>query len=85
MLWILQSRSIFWIVEQPAGSLLQEHPRMLEFFRSVGTFKVYIRMQDPIGTVDPRICNMCTSVGYELRTWLSRPRYIYVLLLGRCA
>ena len=56
ILWVLQSRDIFWLYEQPASSVLWYHPRMQELLNSLDCFRCFTWMgsfggHSPKGTV----------------------------------
>ena len=56
VLYILQSKDVFWIYEQPASSLLWHHPRMTEFIGLFDAWRCFTWMgsygaESPKGTV----------------------------------
>lgn len=43
---LLSAKGCFWLLEQPSGSLLEQHPRMQWLIKSLKLWRVYIRMGD---------------------------------------
>ena len=46
LLYILSSKCVFWILEQPVSSLMEHYPRFQDFARRNQVFKHYIEMQN---------------------------------------
>ena len=46
LLWVAAALHTWWVLEQPKGSLMQEHPSMKEFMKAVTTFRKHINMSD---------------------------------------
>ena len=45
-LWVCAALQVWWVLEQPKGSLMQEHPAFQQFMRRVQTFRYYLAMRD---------------------------------------
>ena len=65
LLWVAASLGVWWVLEQPVGSLMQEHPAMREFMRFVRTYRKHIYMGDYGGET-------------KKPTWLYSGRLFYV-------
>lgn len=46
LLLLCAARSVFWVVEQPKGSLLELHPLIQKVFKMINAYKLHIRMGD---------------------------------------
>ena len=44
ILWVLESKRVFWIYEQPQTSMLMLHPAMQEFVSRVSVYKAHVFM-----------------------------------------
>lgn len=65
---LLTLKGVFWIVEQPAGSLLEEHPRWKELCRMVKVYRTHVWMSD-YGAPSPK-----PSWLYSQMSWISEIR-----------
>lgn len=43
LMWLLESAGVVWFLEQPAGSLMQEHPRLRQFMERVAVHRRSLR------------------------------------------
>ena len=46
LLYLLTARGAWWIVEQPARSLLEEHPRWAAMVKKIPVFRTHVWMSD---------------------------------------
>ena len=46
LLYLWTARCIFWLLEQPSGSLFERHPRMQIFLKSHKVYKVRVDLGD---------------------------------------
>jgi hypothetical protein len=46
LLWLLHSLGIFYLLEQPQGSHMEEMPRFVQFWKMNRLYKCRIRMKD---------------------------------------
>ena len=52
LILLAASRGVFWILEQPRGSLLDQHPAFQLLMRKIRIFRKHIRMSDYGGLTD---------------------------------
>lgn len=65
LLLLASAKGIWWVMEQPRGSLLEHHPLMEEVFRRVKVFRHHIRMID-------------YAASSEKGTWLYSSTLVFV-------
>ena len=46
LLYLLHARGVWWVVEQPARSLLEEHPRWVEMAARFVVYRTHVWMSD---------------------------------------
>lgn len=65
LILLASAKGIWWVMEQPRGSLLEHHPLMEEVFRRVKVFRHHIRMID-------------YAASTEKGTWLYSSTLVFV-------
>lgn len=79
VLYICAALKVWWVLEQPKGSVMQDHPAMQFFIKQISCFRHYIAMEDyGAPTQKPTwLYSSCLSMGCGVSTLYKAMRDVF--------